>query len=147
MGVSETNTGGASVSAPRLVRGAVVVAFICAAAMTFYFGAWSDKPLPDHWVIVGFNDIVLHLSAFSCLAFLGLLMWGKYIPVLGILFLAGIGIEMIQMVKPHRDGSLDDIAANAAGILLGALVYSVLRYLTPRFAAAWGRHKQGGDTL
>ena len=65
-------------------------------------------------------DKLYHLAAYACVAGpLGLAWPRKAWVWLGVLLAWGIGIEMLQPLV-GREGSLEDVAANLAGLGLGA---------------------------
>ena len=105
---------------------------IVVAGFVTYFGVISDAPLPDHRLIVGFNDVVLHLGAFGVLSFIGLLLWSSMGRVIGVLVIAAAAIELIQLFMPPRHGEFSDFAASCAGIAAGAVLFLVLRFVIAR---------------
>lgn len=69
-------------------------------------------------------DKVMHFSAFFLLSFLMLSAYKFSRPILASLLLLtafGLGIELIQNFVPHHRFTFDDIAANFAGVLVGAV--------------------------
>ena len=81
------------------------------------------------------GDKVVHFGAYAVMALLGLPLttqWsargGMFLFILAI----GAGIELVQTLLPYRMGSVWDMAANAAGAVIGAAVWLGLR----RFRAA-----------
>ena len=100
-----------------------------------YFGVISDAPLPDHRLIVGFNDVVLHLGAFGVLSLIGLLLWSPMGRVIGVLVIAAAAIEFIQLFKPSRHGEFSDFAASCAGIAAGVVLFLALRFVIARITA------------
>ena len=79
----------------------------------------SDTPLP------GQTDKLGHMLAFLLLAFLADFSFPgrrfdavKIAPLLGY----GLGLELLQSTLPHRIGSGADLLADAAGLLLYALL-------------------------
>ena len=112
-----------------MVRRLVLLGFIGAAVVTFYYGVWSNQPLPDHALISGFNDLVLHLAAFACLAAGGLFLWPGKIRLLLVLVVAACAIEIIHSLNPEREANLSDVLASLAGIALGCLAYIAVKRL------------------
>jgi VanZ family protein len=97
------------------------VALCCAvAAITVLAAMPSPPPIAGR-----FSDKTNHVLAFLVLAFLvdhcwPLVAFGRG-KVIGLLFY-GIGIELMQLVLPHRFFSVADMAADLLGVLLYALL-------------------------
>jgi len=108
---------------------------IVVAGIVAYFGVISDAPLPDHRLIVGFNDVVLHLGAFGVLSLVGLLLWSSMGRVIAVLVIAAAAIEFIQLFTPTRHGEFSDFAASCAGIAAGAVLFLALRFVIARLTA------------
>jgi hypothetical protein len=102
-------------------------------AVTVYYAVFFHGPLPDHRWIVGWNDIVLHIGAFTVLTGLTLPQFGNQRALLGGLVLLAAGLEAIQILEPVRTASLSDFAASAGGVGLGWLLVSGLRKALGRF--------------
>lgn len=83
---------------------------------------------PNYIQPIAHTDKVGHWLSFLLLAFLThkSLMWPKW---LDFIFLAsyGILIEVIQSFIPYRSGTLDDVAADIAGILTFYLILFVYK--------------------
>lgn len=75
------------------------------------------------------NDKINHVLAF--IAFYGLAAWSHQraritaIIIWGIAY--GVLIELIQAFVPYRQCSLGDLAADAAGLMLGMIAWSLHR--------------------
>lgn len=88
--------------------------------------------LPDYNAlpsIVSLSDLINHAIAFSVLTALYTLAY-RYPPFKrSVLLLLGYGawIEMVQAFLPTRSSSLEDIAADSAGIVLGGLLMKGIR--------------------
>lgn len=79
------------------------------------------------------NDKSDHLLAFFSLTLLLRHGWPNLPPwrtVFGVMLGYGIAIELLQLLVPDRDGSLLDIVADLAGILLA--LGASRRWLAPR---------------
>jgi VanZ family protein len=97
---------------------------VAVAAITFL--AFTDRAFP---VIEDIPDKVNHLAAFAVLAMLADYAFPTArFGAAKVLALAGYGaaIEVVQSFLPHRQASLLDLAADAAGIGLYALCVPVL---------------------
>jgi VanZ family protein len=55
-------------------------------------------------------------------------------------------IEVIQMINPHRQASLADLAANLAGLISRALAYLAANYLLKTFGPERARSTGKGET-
>lgn len=102
--------------------------FACALTATIYFGIFV-RPLPFYSLFASSTPLVLHLAAFACLTILGLLVWPKPVPVLVVLLSVGGAIEIAHMFDPSREGSLNDLAVDLGGIVLGAMLLFIAKYL------------------
>ena len=105
---------------------------IVVAGFVTYFGVISDAPLPDHRLIVGFNDIVLHLGAFGVLSLICFLLWSSMGRVIGVLVIAAAAIEFFQLFSLTRHGEFSDFAAGCAGIAVAAVLFLFLRFVIAR---------------
>ncbi|WP_306120543.1 MULTISPECIES: hypothetical protein [unclassified Roseitalea] len=86
-----------------------------------YYGVVYRGQLPDHRLIVGYNDLVLHAASFAlvtCVALVG--ARGNRVRLGGLVALAA-GIELAQILDAERTASLTDLGASLAGIGLGWL--------------------------
>lgn len=73
----------------------------------------------------GGADKYLHLLAFAGLAMIGFWAVRAVIArgvIVALLLLLGAGIEWMQASVPGREGSLGDLAADAAGLLLALIL-------------------------
>ena len=107
----------------------VVVGFVT------YFGVISDAPLPDHRLIVGFNDVVLHVGAFGVLSLICFLLWSSMGRVIGVQVIAAAAIELFQLFSLTRHGEISDFAASCAGIAAGVVLFLALRFVIARLTA------------
>lgn len=106
---------------------------VSAAAILFLATTSEPYPMPS-----SANDKVNHLLAFAELTILARLAWPQVrIAALALVVLGfGLMIEAIQFLLPHRDFSLLDLAADAAGIGLGLLPWPGLSRKTTNVTKA-----------
>jgi hypothetical protein len=107
----------------------IVVGFVT------YFGVISDAPLPDHRLIVGINDVVLHVGAFGILSLICFLLWSSMGRIVGVLVIAAAAIEVFHLFSLTRHGEFSDFAASCAGIAAGAVLFLALRFVIARLTA------------
>lgn len=95
----------------------------------------------------GQSDKLAHLLAFLAFAFLADFAFPrrsfdavKFLPLLGY----GLGLELLQSVLPHRDGSVADLLADAAGLALYALLLPLLRR-QPLLRGRWSEDTVAGS--
>jgi glycopeptide antibiotics resistance protein len=75
------------------------------------------------------GDYFFHILTFFPWAFFGLVMkknmwmW----MILGLLF--AFGTELLQLILPWRRFNINDLIANGAGILLGTLIFVLVRII------------------
>ena len=103
--------------------------FVVAVLLTLYYGVISDGPLPDHRLIVGFNDLFLHAMAFLVLSFLAFLIWGHVVRSVLALGLVAVILEFVQIFEPMRDANLLDVLASLSGVFAGLCLFLGLRWL------------------
>ena len=113
-------------------RRGLIGALIVVAGLVAYFGVISDAPLPDHRLIVGFNDVVLHVGAFGVLSLIGFLLWSSMGRVIGVLAITAAAIELFQLFSPSRHGEFSDFAAGCAGIAVAAVLFLFFRLVIAR---------------
>jgi len=99
---------------------------LLASIAAILFLATTAGPLP---VPSASNDKVNHLIAFLELTLLVRLGWPGLKPLYFIPLLLGFGmlIEIVQASLPYREFSLADVAADAAGIATGMLIWPWLK--------------------
>ena len=99
---------------------------LLASIAAILFLATTAGPLP---VPSAPSDKVNHLIAFLELTLLVRLGWPQLKPLYFVPLLLGFGllIEIVQATLPYRDFSLADVAADAAGIAAGMLIWPWLR--------------------
>lgn len=103
---------------PRTVRAGLVLGLGLLLAAVAYYGLLSDRPLPDHRLIVNWNDVVLHAGAFFALTLVALALLAPVVRVCLIVFALGTGLEIIQLASAHHEPSLRDVLANGLGVML-----------------------------
>lgn len=106
----------------RTLNLARMLALAAALAVTLYYGVIFGGSLPDHRLIVGYNDIILHAGAFGLVAFLVCATRRATImQIAAIVALAG-AIELAQVFDGGRTASLGDFLASLTGIAAGWLL-------------------------
>jgi glycopeptide antibiotics resistance protein len=79
------------------------------------------------------GDYFFHILTFIPWAFFGFLMkknlWIWIIP--GLLF--AVGSELLQLILPWRRFNINDLIANGAGVLLGTLIFVLVRIIQGAF--------------
>ena len=99
-------------------------------AVIVYYGIFSASPLPDHRLMVNWNDVVLHAGAFLALTLVALALFAPVVRVCLVVFALGAGLEIIQLASAHHEPSLLDVLANGAGVVLaGGLFGTVVRVM------------------
>ena len=93
-----------------------------------YFGLISDAPLPDHRLIVGWNDLLLHVVGFASLALVAFTLFSPMLRVACCVMLLGVGLEFLQVFSRSHEPSLRDALANGAGISAAAVAFLALRW-------------------
>ena len=81
------------------------------------------------WVVRGLllPDLLLHIIAFASLAMPAFLLFRPMMKTALGIFVMGAGLELAQWVTQLGEASVIDLAANAAGIGLAALVIGLLK--------------------
>ncbi len=98
-------------------------------AIGFLATTSSDYPIPS-----APSDKVNHLIAFFELTIVARLAWPQLRSIWYAPALLGFGlcIEAVQASLPYRDFSMADLAADGAGILIGALPWPGIRKTSKR---------------
>ena len=105
--------------------------FILAVVLTVYFGffAYFDPPVRLSSIYRGPSDRYLHIGAFFMVTFFFLIgrhrQWLCFIVMIGF----AVGLEAVQFFHPTRVAGWDDLAASLAGVVLGATVAAILRFV------------------
>ena len=99
-----------------------------------YYGVISPTSLPDHRLIVGWNDVLLHVGAFFALTLVGVLLFAPALRVGLVAFAAGLGLEIIQIVSPHHQPSFRDVVADGVGVVLAVAVFGVMNWTWTRLS-------------
>lgn len=105
----------------KLALGLALLSVGCIA----YFGVIFEGQLPDHPVLRGKNDLVLHALAFLVLssATMLILRWRYAVPVL--IGLAG-AVEIIQLFLPDRSGNVVDFLASVLGVAVAWIILAAI---------------------
>lgn len=112
-----------------LLRLLLAGAALILGGMTFYFAIISDAPLPDHRLITGYNDLILHAGAFCALTIMTVPVLARPAPAFGCLVVFAILLEAAQLRMSTRTVSPMDLAASLAGIGLGGLILTLGSHL------------------
>jgi VanZ family protein len=116
----------------RMLAG--MAALVTGGAVIFY-ALVSTSPLPDHPLLYGHNDLVMHVLAFIALSTIVLVLgYGWHRSVAGLILLAG-AIELAQIFLPDRSADWLDFAGSVTGIALAAILAGGLRRIAARLAA------------
>ena len=83
-----------------------------------YYGILFTGQLPDHPLISGYNDLLLHIAAFGLLTFFALPATQHRNIVIAALFVFAAVVELVQFALPDRTVSLQDLLASFTGIVL-----------------------------
>lgn len=108
--------------------------FLCACLAVLVASVMPPDRLPSQlnngW------DKIQHVIAYGGLAFLGRLAWPRSMlrVVVGLLVMGSL-IELLQAASGWRDGSLQDIVANAVGLLAMTGLMHVVRPAKPGITA------------
>jgi len=109
------------------------------AAVTIHFAIISDAPLPDHRLVSGYNDLLLHASAFGALALVAIPAFRR--PTQTLVGLSGFAtlLEAAQLVLPARNADWADLGASISGICLGCLMFTIARRLCSTIPVWYGK--------
>jgi VanZ family protein len=118
---------------PR-VRFSLLMGLGALALVVAYYGLISPTPLPDHRLIVGWNDVLLHVAAFFALTLVALALFVPIVRVCLVVFALGIGIEIVQLASAYHEPSLRDVLANGAGVVLALAVFGATSWAWPRLS-------------
>lgn len=103
-------------------------------AVIVYYGVIFTGQLPDHRLISGWNDTLLHMGSFGLLALLILpLVRRRFVPLLALIIFAA-AIEAAQAFEPQRTASLSDFAAGLLGIALSWFFLRAVQTLKSRMS-------------
>ena len=120
---------------PRPVRLGLGLGLALTGAVIVYFAVISDAPLPDHRLIVNWNDVVLHAGAFFVLTLVALALFAPVVRVCLMVFALGVGVEIVQLASAHHEPSLRDVLANGLGVVLAGLGVAGLAWTWRELAA------------
>lgn len=119
---------------------AALVALVTGGGVT-YFALVFTGPFPDHPLIYGYNDLVLHVIAFAGLSTIVLLLgYAWWRSIAGLILFAGL-IEIVQIFLPARTADWLDFAGSLTGITLAAVPFGGLRL----FWAQWDARETDSD--
>ena len=100
-----------------------IILFLVAAAAAVYLSLNSTFLPPAGW------DKEWHITACALLSIIGGLMFSKWIfrlPFLGLIAVAGLGMEFAQQYFPPRESSIEDAFANGIGIGIALVVLLIV---------------------
>lgn len=108
------------------MRTIVRLAFFLATAVTITLALLPDLRLPPLIPWGKHSDIVYHLGAFFVLTAMGILATRKIVPPISCMVIFASLLECLQILVPGRQFSLSDLAASVAGVLIGALLVTLV---------------------
>ena len=94
-------------------------------------GSYTLSVLPGEVVapLFSWSDKLNHAVAFLVLAWLLRMGWEiNYFKAAVLLILYGVFIEFSQLFAIHRSAELADVAADAAGVLIGLQLFKLVRH-------------------
>ena len=62
--------------------------------------------------------MVLHAGAFFVLTLVALALFAPVVRVCLMVFVLGVGVEIVQLASAHHEPSLRDVLANGLGVVL-----------------------------
>jgi hypothetical protein len=101
-----------------VLRGLAILAIV---VPVVYYGLITDSPLPDHRLVVGVNDIVLHFGAFALLTAVALVGSRRFWSPLFCVSAMAVAMEAAQILEPARQVDIRDIASSLTGVAAGAI--------------------------
>lgn len=100
---------------------------IVSLSLIIHFGLFSKPPKSPLMHELSRFDLVLHCLAFASISIPAFILFQPMIRVgLGIFFL-GVGLELVQWASMSREASVPDVAANALGIVIAAVIVWMLK--------------------
>lgn len=111
-----------------LFKALVGVATLVIGAVVVYYAMVFDGPFPDHPLLRGHNDLVLHIAALLALSTAVLLLNSRRRSIVGLVLFAG-AIEIVQIFVPRRTPDWLDFAGSVTGIAIAALLVGGLRWI------------------
>lgn len=118
-----------------LWRGLRSLAFLCAVALTVYFGLFDyfDPPIRISSIYRGPSDRYLHMMALGVVTFV--FMIGRRRQLLSLIFMLvfAVFLELLQVWLPSRTASWNDLYASIAGVILGGIVALIINMMIGRF--------------
>lgn len=100
--------------------------------MTIIFTMMPSQHIPDSVI---FWDKAQHALAFFMLMFTGAIAYAKRLAWIAIfLLLYGASIEIMQQYfTTSRNGDILDIVADTVGVILGLIIYAIVRTILHHF--------------
>lgn len=127
----------------RWVVGGLAVVLLLAVALVVWFGLFNNYQLPVPRGI-GDGDKMGHVAGFGLVALAAGLLFGSGWRLGGLLCIAAVVLECVQLFLPTRQASFGDALASMAGVGLGLAAAFALAALTRRAIRSWPRRKRGG---
>ena len=110
-------------------------ALVTSAALIIEYGLVSKFHVEANAFYPLRRDLVLHAIAFASLTLPALCLFRPKLPVLLACLGFGVMLEAAQFFTPDREPSLADVAADAVGIVVAALLYRLLKQVVPMVVA------------
>jgi VanZ family protein len=120
-------------------------ASLVVALVVFYYAVIFTGQLPDHPLIRGFNDLVLHAGAFGLLTLIALPATSSPgVMLVGLSVFAAL-LEAAQLALPERTANLTDLGVSLAGISLAWLGLVAGKALVGRLSMRMARKSEKDD--
>ena len=97
-------------------------------AVIAYFALVFPGALPDHHLIRGWNDFILHAVAFAALSICAFVVQPVNAKTIALLTSFAVAFEIAQMFIPERESDLWDLGANMVGVASAAVLIGIVRY-------------------
>ena len=98
-------------------------------AVIAYFALVYPGSLPDHPLVRGWNDFILHVIAFAALSICAFVVQPVNVKTIALLTSFAVAFEIAQMFIPERESDLWDLAANMMGVAGAAVFIGIVRYV------------------
>ena len=97
-------------------------------AVIAYFTLAFPGSLPDHHLVRGWNDFILHAGAFAALSICAFVVQPVNARTIALLTSFAAAFEIAQMFIPERESDLWDLGANMVGVASAAVCIGIVRY-------------------
>ena len=98
-------------------------------AVIAYFALVFPGALPDHHLIRGWNDFILHTVAFAALSICAFVVQPVNAKTIALLTSFAVAFEIAQMFIPERESDLWDLGANMVGVAGAAVFFGIVRHV------------------